>query len=143
MARRREFTQDQREQIVARATDALGTIRCERCHEAQKPGGYEIDHVIAEALRPEADKRVRLTIAEGQLLGKACCHRGEGGKTNDDIAKIAQAKRRAAKHHGYAHRPKQKIRSAGFAKAPPKPPKQMPPRRYPLYAPGNSTGEGT
>jgi hypothetical protein len=145
VARRREFTPAQRAEIVARATDAIGTIRCERCSLAQKPGSFEIDHIIAEGLRPTADKKAKLTIADGQLLGNACCHRGEGGKTNDDVAKIAKAKRCEAKHVGIA-RPKQSIRSAGFQKAPAKEPKQIPANQsylYRLWSAGRSTGEGT
>lgn len=144
--KRREFTSDQRAQIVARATDAAGTIRCERCQLAQKTGSFEIDHIIAEGMRPDADKKVKLTIADGQLLGKDCCHRGEDGKTNDDVAKIAKAKRREAKHLGIK-RPAGKLKGRGFP-LPDKPAritKQQPPRR-PLYATwpaGKSTGEGT
>lgn len=140
--KRREFTSDQRAQIIARATDDAGTIRCEKCSLAVKAGAFEVDHIIAEGMRPDADKKVKLTIADGQLLGKECCHRGDDGKTNDDVAKIAKAKRREAKHTGAA-RPKQSIRSAGFAKAPAKEPKPMPARR-PLYATwpaGKSTGD--
>lgn len=101
---RREFTRNQKEQIVRRAT-VNGVVRCERCHAALKPGQWEIDHIIPEALRPDADKKGRLTIADGQLLGK-CCHRGPDGKTNADVKKIAKAKRQAAKHIGIVDAPK-------------------------------------
>lgn len=110
---RRNFTRNQREQIVERAKDADGTIRCEKCGLAVKPGQFEIDHILAEALRPEADKQKPITIAEGQLLGIDCCHRGERGKTNDDVKKIAKAKRQNAKHLGITT-PKQKIPGRGF-----------------------------
>lgn len=113
MPRRREFTRQQKEDIVVRATDAQGTIRCEKCGLAVKRGSYEIDHIIAEGLRPAADKKAKLTIAEGQLLGKACCHRGDDGKTNQDVAKIAKAKRQASKHVGIT-RPAGKLKSRGF-----------------------------
>lgn len=111
---RREFTRNQREEIVERAK-VDGVIRCERCHGALKPGAYEIDHVIPEALRPEADKKARITIAEGQLLGK-CCHRGADGKTNKDVTQIAKAKRQYDRANGLK-RPAGKLRSAPFPKS--------------------------
>ena len=142
---RREFTPAQKAQIVARATDAAGTIRCERCRLAQKPGSFEIDHILAEALRPEADKKAKLTIADGQLLGKDCCHRGEDGKTNDDVAKIAKAKRREAKHLGIK-RPAGKLKGRGFP-SPDKPAritKQQAPQQshlYRMWLAGQSRGD--
>jgi hypothetical protein len=103
---RREFTRQQKEDIVARATDPQGAVRCEKCGNALKRGDWEVDHIIAEGLRPDADKKVKITIVEGQLLGKECCHRGEGGKTNQDVAKIAKAKRQADGHNGMKTKPK-------------------------------------
>lgn len=110
---RRNFTRNQREQIVERSKNSRGEICCESCGLVLAGKPYEIDHIIAEGLRPEADKQKPITIAEGQLLGKECCHRGEGGKTNKDVARIAKAKRQADRHLGIK-RPKQSIRSAGF-----------------------------
>ena len=112
---RREFTRNQREQIVERSK-RNGFICCERCGQVLGAKPYEIDHIIPEALRLEADKQSRITIAEGQLLGKLCCHRGEDGKTNKDVSQIAKAKRQYDRANGMKH-PKQKIRSAGFAKS--------------------------
>lgn len=106
---RREFTRNQKEQIVERSK-RNGMICCERCGQVLGAKPYEIDHIIAEALRPEADKHAKITIAEGQLLGKACCHRGAEGKTNEDVAKIAEAKRRYDRANGLK-RPKKKIPS--------------------------------
>lgn len=111
---RREFTRNQREQIVERSK-RNGMICCERCGQVLGAKPYEIDHIIAEALRPEADKQAKITIAEGQLLGKSCCHRGADGKTNKDVALIAEAKRRYDRANGLS-RPKQTIRSAPFPK---------------------------
>lgn len=95
---RREFTTAQKVEIVHRATDAAGTIRCERCGLALKRGQFEIDHIIAEALRPEVDKREKLKIAEGQLLGSICCH--DPKTYGEDIPLAAKAKRREAKKAG-------------------------------------------
>jgi hypothetical protein len=78
---------------------------------------YEIDHILAEALRPEADKTRPITIAEGQLLGKECCHRGEDGKTNKDVKAIAKGKRQYNGHNGIRTRPVAKIPAAPFPKS--------------------------
>ncbi len=93
---RREFTQSQREAIRLRATNAAGEICCEGCGAVLTGKRREIDHIIPEALRPEADKKKPLTIADGQLLGE-CCHRGPDGKTRHDVAQIAKGKRQNAK----------------------------------------------
>ena len=109
---RREFTRNQQEAIVDRCRNARGEITCEGCGLVLAGKPHEIDHIIPEALRPEADKQKPLTIAEGQLLGKDCCHRGEDGKTNKDVAQIAKAKRQNAKHLALkTAKPKQKIPS--------------------------------
>lgn len=110
---RREFTQKQKAQIVERSKDANGRICCERCGLVLAGKQYEIDHIIAEGLRPEADKKAKITIAEGQLLGKECCHRGADGKTNDDVKKIAKSNRQYSKANGLKRKAKP-IPSAGF-----------------------------
>lgn len=116
---RREFTRNQREQIVERAK-INGVIHCEKCHLALGGKAWEIDHIIAEALRSAADKQKPITIAEGQLLGKDCCHRGENGKTNKDVAQIAKAKRQYNRANGLKTKVKARIPS------PPKSPKPAP-----------------
>lgn len=138
---RRNFTRNQKEQIVERAK-VEGIVRCERCHVSLKKGSWEIDHIIAEALRPEADKQNKITIAEGQLLGK-CCHRGEDGKTNQDVKAIAQAKRRYDRDNGIVTREKPPILSKGFA-PPSKPAKSSrhdwaPKFQSQLFAPKETT----
>jgi hypothetical protein len=125
--KRREFTRNQREEIVERSKRGGKDIRCEGCGQVLGAKAYEIDHIIAEALRPEADKQKRLTIAEGQLLGK-CCHRGEDGKTNKDVKAIAEAKRRYDRANGLK-RPKQTIQSKNDLRTRPErdPNKGLPP----------------
>ncbi|TCU20873.1 hypothetical protein EV130_112253 [Rhizobium azibense] len=113
---RREFSRNQKEEIIERARNAEGKVACERCGLILKKGTWEIDHIIPEALRPEVDKKAKITIAEGQLLGKDCCHRGEEGKTNKDVSQIAKAKRQYNGANGLK-RPKQPIKSPGFPKA--------------------------
>jgi hypothetical protein len=93
---RREFTRNQREAIRLRATNAAGEVCCEKCGMVLTGKKREIDHIIPEALRPEADKRKPLTISDGQLLGE-CCHRGPDGKTAADVKKIAKGKRQNSK----------------------------------------------
>lgn len=113
---RREFSRSQREQIVKRATNAAGYVACEGCGLVLGKKPYEIDHIIPEALRPDEDKTRPLSIADGQLLGMECCHRGADGKTRQDVKRIAKAKRSAAKHMGF-ERPKQPIPGRGFTKS--------------------------
>ena len=107
---RREFTATQRREIVNRAKNADSQICCEGCGQVLGAKTYEIDHIIPEGLRPEADKQRKMTIAEGQLLGKDCCHRGENGKTKKDQQQIAKSNRQFDKSQGLK-RPKQKISS--------------------------------
>jgi hypothetical protein len=99
MTDRREFPRSVKAEIVKRAMDEKGRIRCEGCYGVVRR--FEIDHVIAEAL--VVDKTKPLTAKDGQLLGY-CCHRGEGGKTAEDVGNIARAKRREAKHLGIKKR---------------------------------------
>src|SRR4051812_9853850 len=98
MAKRREFSTPVRAEIALRATNAQGFVTCEGCGEVLKRGRhhFEIDHITAEGLL--LDKSRKLTAKDGQLLGKKCCHRGPDGKTNKDVAAIAEAKRREAHH---------------------------------------------
>lgn len=98
---------------------------CHLCSGAIGVGeAWEVEHVIAYALtRDNSDENLRPAHKR--------CH---AEKTVADVAAIAKAKRREAKHTGAA-RPKQSIRSAGFQKAPAKEPKQQLARR-PLYAVG-------
>jgi uncharacterized C2H2 Zn-finger protein len=105
---RREFWIADQVAIIQRATDEDGKIKCERCGAWMKSRkDYEIDHVLAEGMRPEADKKRKLTRADGQLLCVAVCH---PEKTRLDKQAISEACRRAA--YGIrAERPgKQKIR---------------------------------
>lgn len=109
---RREFTKADKAAMNKRATDEHGQIRCEGCGLALKMSEIEHDHIIAEALRPEEDKRRKITPAEGQVLGRDCCHRGKDSKTSADQKKIAKAKRGEQKHLGIVDPPK--MESRGF-----------------------------
>lgn len=104
---RREFTRNQREQIVERSKRD-GVICCEGCGQVLAGKPHEIDHTIPEALRPEADKQKRITVAEGQLLGVDCCHRGPDGKTRQDVKAIAKGKRQYDRANGLK-RPSSKL----------------------------------
>ncbi|MND54124.1 hypothetical protein D3C87_908380 [compost metagenome] len=124
---RREFTRNQKEQIVERSKNARNQICCERCGLVLDGKPHEIDHIIPEALRPEVDKKAKLTIAEGQLLGK-CCHRGEDGKTNKDVAQIAKAKRQYNGANGIKTKPAKPLRGQPF-------PKSEKPKKAVVYRP--------
>ena len=119
---RQEFPTPVAVEIVRRATDALGFIRCEKCHCVVKPGGFAIDHIIPDALR--IDKRRKLTASDGQLLcsgSRDTCH---GLKTAEqDQPAIAKAKRIEAARLGVRTMPSRKIPSRPFPKfvKPPKP----------------------
>jgi hypothetical protein len=95
---RREFPVAVQLAIVARATDKDGRICCEACGEwCPKRSSYEIDHTVPEAMRSAADRKRRLTAAEGRVLCRGGCHKA---KTKVDVGHIAIAKRREAKALG-------------------------------------------
>jgi hypothetical protein len=108
---RREFSRAQKVEMIKRAMTGAGQIICEGCGLNVTGKVIEFDHVIPEALI--LDKSVELTIADGLVLGRDCCHRAPGGKTAHDLADIAEAKRREARHLGI--RPRPRLRTAGFA----------------------------
>jgi 5-methylcytosine-specific restriction protein A len=94
-------------------------------HEGQIGIGeaWEVEHVIAYALtRDNSDGNLRPAHVK--------CHRA---KTDVDVAAIAQAKRREAKHQG-VERPAGKLRGPAFVKPdkPAREAKPLPPRR-PLF----------
>lgn len=94
--KRREFTKAQKAQMIKRASDEQGRIFCEGCGLNVTGKRIEFDHTIAEAL--VIDKTKPLTIEDGKVLGMDCCHRGPDGKTAQDVAIIAKAKRQEAGH---------------------------------------------
>jgi hypothetical protein len=112
--RRREFSQSDKIAIRGRATDSSGRVHCERCGRwCPKRADYQIDHVLAEGMRPLADLTRKLTPADGQLLCVAVCH---PGKTADDVGSISEAKRREAAALSI------KRPSRAYLPRPPKPP---------------------
>jgi hypothetical protein len=115
MAPRREFSRAQKVAMIKRAMDPTGTIRCEGCGLNVTGKVVEFDHIIPEAL--VLDKLEPLDIEHGRVLGRDCCHRAAGGKTATDIAVIAEAKRREAKHFGI--RSVNLGRGRGFPRSPP------------------------
>jgi hypothetical protein len=115
--KRREFTTAQKAAIAKRATNERGQIVCEGCHLVLGKKPFDVDHIIPEGLRPDADKQDPLKLVDGQLLGRDCCHRGEGSKTSRDQTKIAKSKRVEAKNLGIRKRPT--IQSRRFGETPP------------------------
>jgi hypothetical protein len=94
--RRREFSQSDKIAILGRATDGSGRVHCERCGAwCKRRADYQIDHILAEGMRPAADLMRKLTPADGQLLCVAVCH---PVKTKEDKGDIGEAKRREIKH---------------------------------------------
>ncbi len=110
---RREFSPTVYAQIVKRAMLPSGEIACEGCGLILGKKPYHVDHTKPDAM--EIDKSRKLTPADGKLLGVECCH---APKTKQDVAVIAEAKRREAKHLGFRKPKKQPIRSAPFPKNP-------------------------
>lgn len=88
---RRNFSRAHKGEMIRRASDEKGIIRCERCKKDLTGQDIEFDHTIAENLI--LDKTRKLTAADGKLLGKWCCHRGPDGKTAQDREAIDRAKR--------------------------------------------------
>ena len=113
MSKRQEFSKPVQAEIIKRAMDLLGFIRCEQCKALVKPGWFAIDHIIADGLR--VDKTRKLTAKDGQLLcsgWRDSCH---GKKTGEvDVPAISQAKRREGARLGVQGAPVQKIQSPGF-----------------------------
>jgi hypothetical protein len=112
---RREFTRAQKVAMIKRALDGAGRILCEGCGLNITGKAIEFDHIIPEALI--VDKSAGLEISDGRVLGRDCCHRQPGGKTATDLADIAEAKRREAKHLGV--RPGQRLKGGGFGHSQP------------------------
>lgn len=114
MRKRQEFTTAVRVEIIKRATASNGVIYCELCHLPTKK--FHIDHIDAEAMK--IGKRIKLTTKDGQLLcagSRETCH---GRKTaEEDIPKIAKAKRVEAKHIGATVPSAKLMQSRGFTKS--------------------------
>jgi hypothetical protein len=104
---RREFSIANLVAIIQRATDSSGRVHCERCGVwCPKRKDYEVDHILAEGMRPKADLKRKLTPADGQLLCVAVCH---PPKTKRDKEDIAEAKRREAAELGFTRPGKRKV----------------------------------
>lgn len=109
---RREFTATVYAQIVKRAMLPTGEIACEGCGLVLGKRPYHVDHTKPDGM--EIDKSRKLTAEDGKLLGVECCH---APKTKQDVADIAEAKRREAKHLGIK-RPSSKLATRDKPKQP-------------------------
>lgn len=104
--RRREFSIADQLAIIKRAADSSGRIHCQGCGVwCKHRKDYEIDHILAEGMRPAADRKRKLTPADGQLLCVAICHKK---KTRRDKMNIAGAKRTEAASLGIVRPGKRK-----------------------------------
>ena len=89
------FTKAAQRAITLRATDMKGRVWCEECGaECLTRADYEIDHSVAEGIRPANDNRAPLTADDGKLLCLKCHDR----KTRRDVFEIAKSKRMGTKH---------------------------------------------
>lgn len=118
---RAEFTKAVKVAVIKRAT-INGVVICEECQSLAK--SWDIDHIDPDGLTGKP------TLENARLLCKPC----HVEKTKADVANIARAKRREAKHVG-AVKPKAAIQSAGFAKSdktPKRPVKIVPVNNSPI-----------
>jgi len=90
MPRAHHFTRKQRNQMEERAGG-----RCEKCHDALKPGSGDADHILPVELGGESE------LSNGQWLCKPC-HKG---KTALDIRMIRKADRMRDKDRGTFPKP--------------------------------------
>jgi hypothetical protein len=92
--------------IIERASSS-GAVCCERCGEwCPKREDFEIDHILAEGMRPAEDLKRPLVAADGQLLCLECHDK----KTDVDKGRIALAVRREAYAKGVERPGKKKMR---------------------------------
>jgi len=131
---RREFDTKTKTEIIERAKDEMGRIRCEglsyrspeRCYAVVRKGEFQIDHIVAEW--SVTDKKKKLKASDGQILCEVCY----GIKNPKDTTEYAKNNRMKAKNLGAAAQPKQSIpQKPKPEKAPPKP---LPPKRGGIFA---------
>ena len=89
------FSKASKRMIERRATDMTGRMWCEECGaECLSRADFEIDHIVAEGVRPANDNRPALTADDGKLL----CLKCHDKKTRRDVNEIARAKRLQKEH---------------------------------------------
>jgi HNH endonuclease len=91
-----DFSNATKRIIERRATDMAGRMWCEQCGaECLSRADFEVDHVLAEGIRPANDNnRAPLTADDGKLL----CLKCHDQKTRRDVFEIAKSKRMGKKH---------------------------------------------
>lgn len=106
MTKRREFSVADQLAIIRRATDGGGRVHCEGCGVWVKSrNAYQIDHILAEKMRPTADLRHKLVPGDGQILCLQC----HSKKSRRDKQNIAGAKRTEAAALGLTRPGKRKV----------------------------------
>lgn len=103
---RREFSKQVKRQAFERAN---GLCEGKNCGAKLFVGKYAYDHVIPDALGGDP-------ILDNCAILCKSCHAAKTQKS--DVPTIAKAKRISNRHRGITT-PRQKIKSAGFRKAPP------------------------
>lgn len=107
---RREFVKEIKRAALRRAAGFCEGIRetgC-RCDWPLSLGKFDFDHINPDGLTGEP------TLENCQVLCRTC----HDLKTKQDREAIDRAKRREDAHFGTGTEPRQKLRSAGFHKAP-------------------------
>ena len=109
------FTKPVQRAIISRSTDMKGRVFCEECGaECLTRADYEIDHSVAEGVRPANDNRSPLTADDGKLLCLKCHDR----KTRRDVFEIAKSKRMGTKHRVVGAGPTEIARRYGVKQEP-------------------------
>jgi hypothetical protein len=106
VSNRREFGRQAKVDMLKRAKDDLGNVRCENAHcRVICTGAFEFHHVDMDAM--QIDKTRKLTAADGLVL---CipCHDVETGKQAPILAKVKRNEAKELRVPTVANGPKLK-----------------------------------
>ena len=96
------FSTARKRAIERRATDMTGRVWCEQCGaECPTRADYEIDHCVAEGIRPANDNRSPLSADDGRLLCLNCHDKKIQARRSRDRQDEAPG-REASAHRGGA-----------------------------------------
>ena len=110
-----DFSSATKRAIASRATDMQGRTWCEQCGaECLSRADYEIDHCVAEGIRPANDNRAPLTADDGKLLCLLCHDK----KTRRDVREIRKTQRLEEKHKPIEGGPSEVARRYGIKQEP-------------------------
>ncbi len=115
MAHRREFKKAIRREIIARASDMILGLACEKCSAKIKETAFEVHHIDQDAML--IDKSAALTAKDGLLLCLPC----HDEITRQQAPVLARAVRLEDKRTGAWRAPRAKIANRGFPETDPRP----------------------